>query len=165
MTELLKKIQPWKWIKECQDAFELLKKKFTEFPVLVIPDQSKPFQIEADTSKFATGAVLSQDDLNGDCHPCTFLSQSLGPAERNYQIYDQEFLSIMHALRAWRHYIQGSLFMTTILSDHQNLTYFKKAQKLNPRQACWFAELAEYNFTLKHVSGTKMICADALSRH
>ena len=75
-------------MKEYQDTFELLKKKFTKFLVLVIPDQSKPFQIEADASKFATGTVLSQDDLNGDCHPCAFLSQSLGPAERNYQIYD-----------------------------------------------------------------------------
>ena len=52
-----------------------------------------------------------------------------------------------------------------ILSDHQNLTYFKKAQKLNSRRAQWLAELAEYDFTLNHVPGTKMICADALSWH
>jgi len=37
----LKKTQPWEWMKECQEAFEFLKKKFTEFPVLVIPDQLK----------------------------------------------------------------------------------------------------------------------------
>jgi len=91
--------------------------------------------LEADASKFATGAVLFQDDMNGIKHPCAFLSQTLGPAERNYQIYNREFLSIMRALRAWRHYIQGSQFPTVVLSDHQNLTYFRKAQKLNPRQA------------------------------
>ncbi len=107
---------------------------FTKFPVLVIPDQSKPFQIEANAYKFATGAVLSQDNMNGNHHPCAFLSQSLGPAERNYQIYDREFLSIMCALHTWQHYIQGSQFTTMILSDHQNLMYFKKAQKLNPCQ-------------------------------
>jgi len=51
-----------------------------------------------------------------------------------------------------------------ILSNHQNLTYFKKAQKLNPHQARWFTEFSEYDFILKHVPGTKMICADALSQ-
>jgi len=41
LNDLLKKTQPWEWMKECQEAFEFLKKKFTEFPVLVIPDQLK----------------------------------------------------------------------------------------------------------------------------
>jgi len=165
LTELLQKMQTWDWTPEHDEAFEALKKRFTDFPILVIPDQNKAFLIEADASKFATGAVLSQDDMNGIKHPCAFLSQTLGPAERNYQIYDREFLSIMRALRTWRHYIQGSQFPTVVLSDHQNLTYFRKAQKLNPRQARWFAELADYDILLKYVPGTKMVAADALSRH
>jgi len=70
----------------------------------------------------------------------------------------------MCALCAWCHYIQGSQFPTVVLSDHQNLTYFRKAQKLNPRQARWFAKLADYDILLKHVPGTKMVAADALSR-
>jgi hypothetical protein len=43
-----------------------MKKRFTEEPVLLMPDQSKKFQIESDASKVATGAVLTQLDLNGD---------------------------------------------------------------------------------------------------
>ena len=87
----------------------------------MFPDHSKPFQIEADASKVATGAVLTQMDSNGDQHPCAFLSKSLSPTEQNYKIYDRELLGIVHALDAWRHYILGSGHTTTILTDHRIL--------------------------------------------
>ena len=43
-----------------------------------------------------------------------------------------------------------------VWTDHQNLTYFKKAQKLNRRQARWHTELQEYDFQLVHKLGTQM---------
>ena len=54
----------------------------------MMPDQSQPFQIEADASKVATGAILTQLDSNGDRHPVAFLSQTLSDTERRYEIYD-----------------------------------------------------------------------------
>jgi len=99
-----------------------------------MPDHTRPFQIESDTSKYATGAVLSQLDSNGDSHPVAFLSKTFSPAEQNYKIYDRELLAMICALEEWRHYIQGSGH-TTNLSDHQNLTIYKEAQKLNRQQA------------------------------
>ena len=102
-----------------------------------MPDHAKPFQIECYTSKYASGAVLTQLDSNGDRHPCTFISKTFSPTERNYEIYDQELLAIIWALEEWHHYIQGSPHTTTILSDHKNLTYYREAQKLNQRQARW----------------------------
>ena len=85
----------------CQKAFNDLKKLFTEEPVLMMPDLTKPFQIETDTSKYATGAVLTQLDLNGDHHPISFISKTFSPAERNYKIYDRELLAIIRALEEW----------------------------------------------------------------
>ena len=102
-----------------------------------MPDSSKPFLIESDASKWATGGVLHQQDFNGDWHPCSYISHSFTPTERNYEIYDHELLDIICALVKWRHYIQGSVFPTVILSDHKNLTDFRTAQKLNRRQARW----------------------------
>ena len=55
--------------------------------------------------------------------------------ERNYEIYNWELLSIIRALEEWQHYIQESGFTTEVLSDYKNLTYFRKAQKLNRQQA------------------------------
>ena len=135
LTELTKKDQPFLWTPECQKAFDTLKKRFTEEPILQIPDPEKPFQIECDASKVATGAVLRQQGEDGLWHPCAYLSKSFTPAERNYQIYDRELLAIVRALEAWRHFLQGSPHPTEILSDHKNLTYFRTVQKLNRRQA------------------------------
>ena len=58
LNDLTKKDKRWEWSEECQKAFETLKEKFAEAPVLLMPDHSKPFTIESDASKFATGAVL-----------------------------------------------------------------------------------------------------------
>jgi len=138
MNELLGKIngkgKPFTWTEDAQRAFETLKKQFTEEPVLIMADQTKPLQIECDTSKYASGAVLTQLDGNGERHPCAFISKTFSPTERNYEIYDQELLSIIRALQEWRHYIQGSPHTTTIYTDHKNLTFFRSAQKLNRRQ-------------------------------
>ena len=88
LNELLKKDRKFEWTAECQRAFEDLKTCFTSKPILVMPDQKKPFQIECDASKYASGAVLTQLDSNGDRHPCAFISKTFSPAERNYEIYD-----------------------------------------------------------------------------
>ena len=95
-----------------------------EEPVLMMPDQTKLFQIETDASKYATGAVLAQLDSNGDRHPVSFISKTFSPAERNYEIYDRELLAVIRALEEWRYYIQGSPHTTIVLSDHKNLTYY-----------------------------------------
>ena len=69
MNDTTKKDQPFNWTMDCQQAFEELKRHFTEEPVLIMPDQTKLFQIECDTSKYASGAVLTQVDGNGNRHP------------------------------------------------------------------------------------------------
>ena len=48
--------------------------------------------------------------------------------------------------------------------DHKNLEYFMKVQKLNRRQARWALYLSRFDFTLKHVAGSKMGKANGLSR-
>ena len=96
----------FEWTSACKKAFEELKKRFTEEPVLIMPDHTKPFQIESDASKYASGAVFSQLDTNGNQHPCAFISKTFSPTERNYEIYDHELLAIIRALEEWRHYIQ-----------------------------------------------------------
>ena len=129
-----------------------------------MPDPNKPFVVETDTSKFASGGILRQQDSNSDWHPCSYISKSFSETEQNYEIYDQELLAIIRTLNKWRHYLQGSQHSTTILSDHKNLTYFKTAQKLNRRQARWHLILSEYNIKLIHMPGKQMVQSDALSR-
>jgi RNase H-like domain found in reverse transcriptase/Integrase zinc binding domain/Integrase core domain len=130
----------------------------------MMPDHSKPFQIQVDSSLFATGGILSQTDANGDRHPCAYLSKSLTKEQRNYDTGDRELLGIVRALKEWRHYIQGSGHTTTVLSDHDNLRHFRVPQTIGRRMARWTLYLSEFDIKLVHIPGKKNIQADALSR-
>jgi len=60
--------------------------------------------------------------------------------------------------------LEGAMMKFEIWTDHKNLEYFMKAQKLNRRQARWALYLSRFNFILKHVPGSRMGKADSLSR-
>ena len=164
MTRLTKGEQKWEWTHEQQQAFDKLKEEFKKEPVLMIPDPRKPFKLATDASNVATGAVLSQKDVNGNWRPCGFTSESLKAAQRNYQIYDRELLAVIRGLQAWRHLLLGSPHPVHIVTDHMNLLYFTQPQNLNRRQARWQLYLSQFNFRLEHEKGTKMQVPDALSR-
>jgi len=57
---------------------------------------------------YATGAVLSQMHDDNKWHPVAYISKSLSPAERNYDIYDKEMLAVMCVLEQWHHYLEGA---------------------------------------------------------
>ena len=120
--------------------------------------------METDASDFAIVAILSQEDDEGKWRPVAFMSRALNDAERNYEIYDKEMLAIMQGFYEWAHYLKGNNAVTEVLTDHQNLTYFRKPQNLNQRQARWIMDLQEYNFTIKHRPGKTNTKADLLSR-
>ncbi|KAE8667722.1 hypothetical protein F3Y22_tig00112383pilonHSYRG00484 [Hibiscus syriacus] len=48
-TDLLKKGSEWVWSKECQEAFDDLKKVVISEPVLSLSDLEKPLEVEIDT--------------------------------------------------------------------------------------------------------------------
>jgi len=129
------------------------------------PQDSEPFRVEADSSDFATGAVLSQQSTaDRKWYPVAFYSKSLSSVERNYQIHDKEMLVIICALEEWRHFLEGATHSVEIWTDHNNLEYFMTAKKLNRRQACWSLHLARFNFLLHHCPRRTMGKPDALSR-
>ena len=153
----------WTWGDDQRNAFAELKRRVAEDVVLALPTDDGKFRLEADASEGATGAVLSQEQ-DGKWRPVAFMSHGLNETERNYEIYDKEMLAIMLALEEWRPMLLGARHEFEILTDHQNLEYFKKPQKINRRQARWITELAPYYFTLKHRAGALNKKADLLSR-
>ena len=96
LFNLTRKDQKWKWDASEASAFRKLKESVTSAPVLTMPADNQPFRIEADSSDFATGAVLSQLSVEDEkWHPVAFLSKSLSETERNYEIHDKEMLAII----------------------------------------------------------------------
>ena len=132
---LTRKDIKWRWKEEQQKAFDELKRVFMTRPVLAAPDLDKEFRIEADASNYATGGVLSMKGSNELWRPVAFISKSLSDIERNYEIHDKEMLAVVRCLEAWRHFLEGATMKFEIWTDHKNLEYFMKAQKLNRRQA------------------------------
>ena len=72
--------EEWKWGAEQQTTFNTLQKAIMEQPVLAIPVDDEPYRVEADSSDFALGAILSQRQ-NNKWHPIAYLSKSLTEAE------------------------------------------------------------------------------------
>ena len=107
-------------------------------------------KIEVNASNFATRGVLFQKCEDGLWHPVVFRSETMTAAERNYEIYDKEFLAIIRALKKWRHYLEGLSDTFTVISDHKNLKYWTRAQNLTRHQARWFLWLSQFNLQIIH---------------
>jgi len=164
LHEMTRKETKWSWGERQQKAFKELKERFITEPVLVIPDLDKEMRVEADVSDFAMGGVLLMKCEDEEWRPVAYIFKLLNEAERNYEIHDKEMLVIIWCLEAWRHFLEGAKDRFEIWTDHKNLEYFMKAQKLNRRQARWSLYLLRFDFTLKHVAGKNMERVDSLSR-
>ena len=130
----LKGKKDWKWEEKHQKGFKKLKENITSQLVLLLPRREGKFRVETDASGHAIGEVLFQEQ-DGKWKPIAFLSRTMQPAERNYEIHDKELLAIMEALIKWRQYLLDAVETFEIWTDYENLKYFWEPHKLNRRQA------------------------------
>ena len=134
LYNLVKKDKKWDWMERQERVFKELKEWFTKEPVLAAPNIDKKMRMEVDISDYTMEGVLSMECKNGLWRPVAFLSKSLNETERNYEIHDKKMLAIVRGLEAWRHLLEGAQTKFEIWTDHKNLEYFMKVQKLNRRQ-------------------------------
>ena len=85
--------RPWNWGAEQDLAFAKLRELLCNPPVLKLPDFERPFVVDTDACKDATGAVLLQEYADG-LHPIAYHSSKYAPAERNYGGGEKELLAI-----------------------------------------------------------------------
>ncbi|RVW36518.1 Transposon Ty3-I Gag-Pol polyprotein [Vitis vinifera] len=145
------------WTKAANKAFEEIKSKMVNPPILRLPDFEKVFEVACDASHVGIGAVLSQEG-----HPVAFFSEKLNGAKKKYSTYDLEFYAVVQAIRHWQHYLSYKEFV--LYSDHEALRYLNSQKKLNSRHAKWSSFLQLFTFNLKHCAGIENKVADALSR-
>lgn len=144
ITSLQRKGKIFKWTRECQDSFEILKQLLTTTPVLSVEDLNKEFEVCTDACKEGVGAILSQERK-----VIAYESRKLKYHELQYSAYDLELTAVVHALWVWRHYLLGKRFV--LKTDHSSLTSYFKQVDLNSRQARWNAFLSEFDIDLQHV--------------
>ena len=157
------KYKPVVWNTAHQFAFERLKQRLMNAPVLVQVDPTKPFILETDASDFAIGACLLQYGEDGKLHPVAFHSRKLRDAEINYPVHEKELLSIKEALRVWDYYLENGKEIT-VLTDHESLKYMNTIKRPSKRLVRWIEEFQEWNLKIKYRRGSEATVPDALSR-
>nr|GEV01747.1 reverse transcriptase domain-containing protein [Tanacetum cinerariifolium] len=130
MTHLLEKETPFVFSKECVDAFNTLKKKLTEAPILVVPDWNLPFELMCDASDFAIGAVLGQRKTM-HFQPIHYASKTMTEAQIHYTMTEKEMLAVVYAFEKFRPYLV--LSKSIVYTDHSALKYLLNKQDAKPR--------------------------------
>ncbi|GJS24298.1 reverse transcriptase domain-containing protein [Tanacetum coccineum] len=161
MTHLLEKETPFVFSKDCIDAFQTLKKKLTEAPILVVPDWNLPFELMCDASDFAIGAVLGQRKMK-HFQPIHYASKTMTEAQIHYTTTEKEMLAVVYAFEKFRPYLV--LSKSIVYTDHSALKYLMNKQDAKPRLLRWVLLLQEFDITIRDKKGSENLAADHLSR-
>ncbi len=161
LTGLTRKNHPFEWDAQCQEAFETLKKKLVQAPVLAKADIRRPFILETDASQTHVAAVLMQYE-EGVPRVIAYFSKKLRPVETRYSTTDREALAIILACRQFHHFLWGTKCI--IRTNHQPLVSIFKQRTKCPRMNRWVHEMREYRYTIQYKAGKRSVVADHLSR-
>ena len=98
LYDLIRKDNEFEWTEAQQKAFEIIKEKLTEEPILAHPDWDKTFKLYTDASDTGLGAVLIQDDENGKERVIAYEARTLNQNEKNYPTTEKECLAVVWAV-------------------------------------------------------------------
>eukprot|EP00253_Pinus_taeda_P031758 PITA_31758 len=160
LFKLLTKDCEFKWDPDCQSAFETLKTRISEVPILRGPNWKLPFHISTDASDTALGAMLGQKYLVP--YAIYYTSKNLTPAELKYTVTGKEFLVVVHPINKFRHYIAS--YENFIHINHSTIRYLMNKPVTNGRVTRGLLLLQEFNITVFDRPGKQNTVADFLSR-
>ena len=162
LSELTRKNQPFIWGPDQQQAFEILKNRLMNYPVLAPLLPEGRYIIDTDASDFAMGAVLQQEQ-NGTVRVISYASKTFDAAERQYCTTRKELAAVIYALKTFRHYVLG-VEKFLLRTDHGALTSLFRVPVPIQQQARYLNFLADYNFEIQHRAGINHGNSDGLSR-
>ncbi|GJY33771.1 reverse transcriptase domain-containing protein, partial [Tanacetum coccineum] len=160
MTHLLEKNTPFIFSEDCILAFQTLKKKLTEAPILIAPNWDQPFEIMCDASDYAIGAVLGQR-IEKHFRPIHYASKTMTEAETNYTTTEKEMLAVVYAFEKFRSYL--IMNKSIVYTDHSALKYLFNKKDAKARLLRWVLLLQEFDFSVIDTKGAKNYAADHLS--
>ena len=77
--------------------------------------------MEANSSNYITGGILSQYNKEGVLYPIAYFLKWLSPAKYNYKIYNKELLAIIRCFKQWQLELEEARFLIKVLSNYKNL--------------------------------------------
>nr|GEY28032.1 reverse transcriptase domain-containing protein [Tanacetum cinerariifolium] len=147
--------------KDCIKAFQMLKKKLTEAPILTAPNWDLPFKIMCNTSDFAIGVVLGQHHEK-HFKPIHYASKTMNDAESNYTTTEKEMLAVVYAFEKFRSYL--IMNKSIVHTDHSALKYLFAKKDAKARLLRWVLLLQEFDFKFLDTKGAENLAADHLSQ-
>nr|GFA73337.1 reverse transcriptase domain-containing protein [Tanacetum cinerariifolium] len=120
MTHLLEKNSPFIFSNECIQAFQTLKDKLIEAPILIAPNWDQPFELMCDASDYAVGAILGQR-IEKHFRPIHYASKTMNQAEANYTTTEKEMLAVVYVFKKFRSYL--IMNKNIVYTDHSALKY------------------------------------------
>lgn len=161
MCSLLEKEVKFEFDEKCLQAFELLKKKLIEAPILIAPNWELPFKLMCDASDTTVGAVLGQrkDKVFQSIY---YASKTLDAAQSNYIVTEKEMLALVFAFDKFRSYLVGT--KVVVYTDPAAIRYFFNKKDVKPGLIRWILLLQEFHLEIKDRKGTKNQIANHLSR-
>ena len=161
LTYLSKKNVTFCWTDKCEKSFNYFK-NFLLYPkILQYPDFNKKFCITTDASKYACGAILSQE-RDGIQMPIAYASKAFTKGESNKSVIEQELTAIHWAITYFKPYVYGKRFL--VKSDHRPLSYLFSLKNPSSKLIRMRLDLEEYDFEIEYIRGQDNCGADALSR-
>ena len=161
LNDLLKKDTKFNWTEDCEQAFNVLKIKLIEAPILRYPQFDKEFVLAVDSSQYSIGYVLSQEH-DGKLHPICFGGRALRDNELKWHITDKEGLALVEGIQHFRHYLANNRFI--VYTDNVSVKYLQKIKDCQGRLGRWGILLQGYSFDIKHRSSSQNCSADFMSR-
>ncbi|GJX59023.1 reverse transcriptase domain-containing protein [Tanacetum coccineum] len=161
MTHLLEKNTSFIFSEDCIQAFQTLKKKLTEAPILIAPNWDQPFELMCDASDYAIGAVLGQR-IEKHFRPIHYASKTMTEAETNYTTTEKEMLAVVYAFEKFRSYL--IMNKSVVYTDHSALKYLFNKKDAKARLLRWVLLLQEFDFKVIDTKGAENYAADHLSR-
>nr|GEV76599.1 reverse transcriptase domain-containing protein [Tanacetum cinerariifolium] len=156
-----RKRYPLFFSKECVEAFQTLKRKLNEAPILIAPHWDMPFELMCDASDFAIGGVLG---LRQEKHfrLIHYASKTITEAESSYTTTEKEMLAVVYAFEKFRSYL--IMNKSIVYTDHSVLKYLFAEKDSKARLLCWVLLLQEFTFKVIDTKGVENMAADHLSR-
>ena len=150
------------WTKEAENAFYLVRTKFSENTLLKNYNVNSKLSIAVDASNIAIGAVLQQK-FNNKLEPLAYFSRKLSSSEIKYSTFDRELLGIFASIKHFRHFVEGREF--TVYTDHKPLTCALESKTdRSPRQTRQLEYISQFTNDIQYIKGKNNIIADTLSR-
>ena len=174
LTDLASPKRQFVWTPQHTAAFDTVKLAMASPQVLALPDWTLPFILATDASDVGLGGVLMQHFPSDPApRPIVFLSRKLQQAERNYAVTEREALAVIECVNRLRFYLLGNTLPCRIVTDHSALTYLlapdpatvEDPTRVPGRIVRWRLTLADYNYTIEHMPGKRMVVPDFLSRY